>query len=419
MRNGGDGYLALDVTDPRATSGAHGPYPKLLWELSSPSEALGRTWSEPVITRVKIAAGVNGDFCGLANNEGVSASFPRGNCRELWVAIFGGGFRDEGNPNHASYVSDPNSASWSDDSKSIYIVRMDSGAVLAKAVFDASDAQLRSMKYSMPSQPAVVDLNFDGFADVIYIGDLGGQLWKWDISALATPNSSTGLVPLTTWPVGRFFAAPVAANGHFRSIFFPPSISLVSSKIMLAFGTGERTDIQYQTTATVDENRFYVVKDLNPLGASALPSTPHDETDLSNLTDNLADPNLTDLCFFLVGEAGEKFVTDPVTFGGFVLTTSYTPDNGRSAQLCTARGDAKLYILSVTDGTGFYADNATPSETRRLSIGGGLATSPTVVESYLAGTRVVVQTSDGRVLTPGGPAAPKRADQIIFWREVF
>jgi type IV pilus assembly protein PilY1 len=271
----------------------------------------------------------------------------------------------------------------------------------------------------MPSQPAVVDLNFDGFADLIYVGDLGGQIWKWDISAVGQTSGTPALVPFTTWPVGRFFAAPRASNGHYRSIFNAPSVSLVNSRVTLAFGTGERTDIQYATTAGVDENRFYVISDPNALGPGVLPATPYGESNLTNLTGSLLDPNLNDMGFYLVGQTDEKFVTDAITFGGFVIATSYTPDQANSAALCMARGLATLYVFSVVDGKGFYASVGSPDGTRRLSIGGGLPTSPTVVQANMTTTRIVVQTSDGRVLTPSGPAASSGGTQVIFWREIF
>ena len=63
MRQGGAGYLALDVTDPDDTMGAgpHGPYPKLLWEFDGTHSAyLGDTWSEPVITLTMASAASSG-----------------------------------------------------------------------------------------------------------------------------------------------------------------------------------------------------------------------------------------------------------------------------------------------------------------------------------------------------------------------
>ncbi|MEZ4291686.1 MAG: hypothetical protein R3E53_14570 [Myxococcota bacterium] len=44
----------------------------------------------------------------------------------------------------------------------------------------ATDAQA-DMDYAVSSTPAVLDLNYDGFADIVYVGDLGGQVFKWVI----------------------------------------------------------------------------------------------------------------------------------------------------------------------------------------------------------------------------------------------
>ena len=120
MREGGDGYLALDITDPDAVSGEdHYPYPKLLWEFTDGD--LGQSWSEAVITRVKLRNTVGtGDNCGPDDFDG--------DCKETWVAIFGGGYEADGDPNRpANYIVDPNDAAWRDKSKAIYMVRLDTG----------------------------------------------------------------------------------------------------------------------------------------------------------------------------------------------------------------------------------------------------------------------------------------------------
>ena len=90
----------------------------------------------------------------------------------------GGGYRAAGNPNDPSYVGDPGSASWSDKSKGIFMVSLDTGELVASVTFDAMDASddgPGNMRYALPSTPAVLDHDFDGFADVVYIGDLGGR----------------------------------------------------------------------------------------------------------------------------------------------------------------------------------------------------------------------------------------------------
>ena len=74
FRKGGNGYFALDVTDPPAGSD-YTNYPKVLWEYTNPTN-VAQTWSEP--------------FIGKVTDVGDSR-FGR---KDRWVAIFGGGKSD-------------------------------------------------------------------------------------------------------------------------------------------------------------------------------------------------------------------------------------------------------------------------------------------------------------------------------------
>ena len=121
LREGGEGMMALDVTNPAATSGNHGPYPRLMWEFTD--AGLGQTWSRPIITRVKLKGAFgSGDKCGANDGDG--------DCVETWVAIFGAGYRNESNPNMGVYISDPNNAT-AKKGRGIYIVRIADGSILA------------------------------------------------------------------------------------------------------------------------------------------------------------------------------------------------------------------------------------------------------------------------------------------------
>src|SRR5262249_45371669 len=74
MRQGGNQYFALDISNPAAVG-----YPGYLWEyprendVAAVKQWFGQTWSEPVVAKVKLA--VNGD---LANPQ------------ERWVLIVAG-----------------------------------------------------------------------------------------------------------------------------------------------------------------------------------------------------------------------------------------------------------------------------------------------------------------------------------------
>ena len=325
MRGGGRGYLALDVTDPSAGAVQnHGPYPKPLWEFTHAK--LGYSWSTPVITRVKLRGPLSmDDYCGMDDGEAP--------CREQWVAIFAGGYENNGDPNHSSYEPDPNSATWSDRSKAIYMVALDTGQLLASVEFDKTGATGPSeMKYSMPSAPAVLDLDGDGFADVVYEPDLGGQVFKWDISAVGEDTADPDTL-IDNWPAGLFFKVDPEDMGsgvfHYRSMFFPPSAALVDGLLTLSFGTGEREDLLYEGDAAKDENnRFYVVSDPEPTGPLAFflsggaPRPAVTEADLSDITILATDPDPSDRGFFFVGSDGEKFIADVIIFANHVITVS-------------------------------------------------------------------------------------------------
>ena len=127
--------------------------------------------------------------------------------------------------------------------------------------------------YAFTASPAVFDLDFDGYADVFYIGDLGGRMWKFVINDLVEDraNDGTGLVTQPGWTTKIFFEGPTFAPGgglpdFYPSFYFRPSGALVSGKLILAFGSGQRQDLTLIGDAgkTGDDNRFYVISDLDP-----------------------------------------------------------------------------------------------------------------------------------------------------------
>jgi type IV pilus assembly protein PilY1 len=415
FREGGPGYLALDVTDPGAVAGPHGPYPKLLWEFTHPK--LGEAWSQPVITRVKLAASAGfGDHCGRASGDG--------DCRERWVAIFGGGYEASADPHSLAYEDDPSAAGWTDRSRALFMVALDTGELLASVEFDETGAQgPAEMKYALPSAPAVFDLDFDGSADVVYIGDLGGQVWKWDLHAKGV--DSTGDSRVDNWPAGVFFRSDpvVMPSGKLRhrSFFFPPTAAFQKGKLTLAFGSGEREDLHYEGVPASDENnRFYVVQDAAPIGATAFSSLTT-EADLTDVTTADTDFDLTDSGFFFVVEDGEKFVTNATIFAGYVIVASYDPESG--ADVCaTSGGQAFLYVVDLGTGRGFLGDGDggdPPSEDRRELIGGGLPSDPQVsVAPDPKDDKIYIGTSKGNVAIMDAPPRPAGGASPVYWRQM-
>jgi type IV pilus assembly protein PilY1 len=421
MREGGAGYLALDVTDPNATTGTHGPYPKLLWDFNDPNEPLADAWSEAIITRIKVEGALSsGDHCGADDVDG--------DCVETWVAIFAGGYEETGDGNHITFTTDPNDPAYTTNGQAIFIVDLKTGAVLARLEYDAADSQLQNMIYAMPSTPAVLDLDFDGFADVIYVGDLGGQRWKWDISEVGSDDGDADSLIGDTWDYGIFFSVPSVHLGgglyHYRSFFFPPSATFIDGNLTLAFASGERANLQYTGNPSVDDNnRLYVIQDDDPTGSGSIPSTPYTEADLTNITAETGDTDLTDEGFFIVAEDGEKFVSNHLIFGGFLITTSYSPTAAGSDPCSVGAGVAYAYIVDLEGGTGFFGSGSgTSSSGRRLSLGSGVPADPQIsVSSGASGvdSTIVIQTSTGAVLEIGGPGSGESPVELVYWKQDF
>ena len=93
----------------------------------------------------------------------------------------------------------------------LYIVDAYSGALLWSAGNDALEvdqsfaAMGRSMDYSIPARIRVVDFDGDGYADRFYAGDMGGQIWRFDVT---NGNSASTLV--AGGVIAQLGAAPAA-----------------------------------------------------------------------------------------------------------------------------------------------------------------------------------------------------------------
>ena len=276
------------------------------------------------------------------------------------------------------------------------------------------------MTFSIPSAPAVLDLDFDGFADVVYVGDLGGQIWKWDIH---TVGENLDADPqMDNWPAGVFFRTdPVMlTNGddHHRSFFYPPVASFHGGKLILAFSTGERHDLGYEGDgAVMEQNRFYVAEDLTPFGAGAFAATLGDG-DLTDVTALDTDTVPGDSGYRFTLAESEKFVTEITVFAGFVIVGSHTPVAG--ADLCTAvSGQSFIHIFNLATSKGFFPDPADPpSEDRRTYVGGVFPTNPVVtVANDPNDDVIIVKTSEGpTIIAIDAPPRNEPKGEFIYWK---
>lgn len=321
MRRGGNNYYAFDVSDRLS--------PKLLWQITGGSddfEKLGQTWSKPIPTSIT--------FNGEARD----------------VLIFAGGYDTNQDPNTATLT-----ASQTPDSvgNAIYIVDADTGTRLWAGYGDSGgDERFSDMKYSIPSDIRVIDVNGDGLSDQMYVGDMGGQLWRFDFQ----PYHQSGQLVY-----GGVIAKLNGNNAtDARRFYNEPDVALVAEAgkrfLAVSIGSGWRAHPLNERV----EDRFYMIRSNsvysrpdhygkqngNENSSSWAPIT---ESDLVNVTDDLS-PVLNDYGWMLELESsGEKVMSKSVTVNNQVIFTSYEP--AASGDSCSpAIGGGAAYVLDIFTG---------------------------------------------------------------------
>jgi hypothetical protein len=440
LREGGREYYALDVTNPDGIAGPGGAaldYPGYLWEFPREDDPdgdlawMGSTFGQPILTRVRVQN---------ANDPDPKPVYER------WVAIVTAGYSETGDPNPPA-VTGKASTTWSyheEAGRGLFVIDVQTGEVLAEKKFvdgtgsscPTSGALDTRMCWAIVTTPAVFDLDADGFADSIYVGDLGGNVWKWSIHAVGEDrvNDGSGLRTQPAWRFRKFFDAPevsISGDTHYQNFFFPPAGAKVASRVWIAFGAGERRNVGFEGIsntcpgANCENNRFYVVADNDPWEVSATPlptimegdgpdsGTVPDLWDGTNDEDGFTVPG-DRYGYFIRGADGEKFVTRTEIFGGYVITASFTPvDTGDP---CTSRGDGKAYVFHLLTGEGYFAD-ADGDPMRGLDIGAGLPTDPkTSVGVGGQDNRVYIEKS-GADLESFGTVDIPAGGRLLYWRE--
>jgi type IV pilus assembly protein PilY1 len=364
-RRGGRYYYALDISD--TTN------PQYLWSYTS--ARMGETWSVPVIGKVRLTGGV-----------------------EKYVAFVGGGY---------------NTASNNTTGKTFAVIDLETGQALWE-YYNTGSADKAYMNFSIAASPTAVDLDDDGFIDRVYIGDVGGLLWKFDVSAVGTLSSGV----VTNWTGKRLFisnsaqANPPPAGAYYPSqaIYGAPAIARDEfDALWVYFGTGDRN---HPNNASA--NRFYGIKDDTTMANGAALT----EASLVDVTSSA--PDVTQ-GWYLQLAANEKVLDSAEVFGGIVYFTTYTPT---SAEPCEADlGLAQLYAVQMENGhaaldwsTDEELTETDGTEDRSEDVGTGIPSAPGVSLADGGATLVLATTSQEITDLPLPIDSEAR---IRYWREVY
>jgi type IV pilus assembly protein PilY1 len=359
---GGTSYTALDVTNPDV--------PLFLWRIDPATagySAMGYTWSVPQIGKVKVGTEVKD------------------------VAIIGGGY-----------------ASATSNGNAVYLIDVHDGTLIKSFTSSADDAHLT---YSIPSAVLAADTTFDGYINRVYVGDTGGQMWRFGNQAGLEDGN------VDNWTPRLLFQA---ASG--TKIFYQPDLVLERGYAYLYFGTGDRNDPMLLRAGGAPIERLYAVKDRNQTeGFSTL-----GEGNLADLTNNeLQDPTnpgyaakLAELAakegwFIQLGNDGEKALASPVVFYGKASFTTFIPNTDP----CTYGGDSRVYVLNYLNATAVLDLDADGDLDRSMDIGHGIPTEVVITldaagnaHGYIGAGGGIIQIS---LMSAGGNFVTES------WRENF
>jgi hypothetical protein len=328
------GYYCLDVTNTLT--------PTYKWSIGKNSSGvsatggpyMGNPWGKPMIGRVKVSG------------------------NEKWVAFIGGGVYTTGAV---------------DSGKGFFVIDLVDGSIL----WSYTKADNSSLDNPMPTPPAIVDTDNDGFIDTAYAGDMGSNMWRFKMCR-ASDGSSCGT---SNWSGGRLFEA--SAGSGIRPIYTSAAVAVdTSNNLWVYWGTGDKTD----PTAANAQEKFFGVKDNDR-------TTTYTVSDLQNITSagNTYNDTGKDGFYMNLPGTGEKMLADPTVFGGVVYFTTYTPSQGNTC--CETSGTASLYGLKYTTGGAGLSVGGTDS--RSTTLGTGIATAPIISLKPGTGTPDLYVTASG------------------------
>lgn len=310
MRMGGNNYYALDVTDL--------DNPKLLFTIKGGEGDfinLGQTWSQPIVATVRVSGTITP------------------------VLIFAGGYKPD-EPYEVGGPTYPETALGNQ----LFIVHAETGEL----IWSSDEAE---MDDPIPSQPKTADVNGDGLVDHIYVGDLGGKVFRVDLDNRSSASSLVKRV--------KVFAD---VSGDNRRFYEPPTVALFKDSsnqlfAVVGMGSGNRSHPLLEST----NDRFYAFYDTDITRADILTATD------DALQDKITESTLAgiDLATFNADTfsssgkqgwylemdgAGEKVITSAVIFRNKLVFSSYLPTQENTNDCSPVIGSSNLYNITLDGG---------------------------------------------------------------------
>jgi len=395
---GGAAIYALDITNPSSGTST--------FSEGNASQVVIGEWNAGSIT------------CTVACGSNLGNTFGTPQIRRLhdgnWAVIFGNGFGSQSG-DAGIFIMSVNSSTGAKTFR--YLSTTPTGNAIPGG---------NGIAYVTPA-----DLDGDHITDYVYAGDLKGNVWRFDLTSSTPANWAAGSTPLFTTQSGQ----PITSQLLVVSTLIPGS----APRLLIEFGTGERTQITNLNAATYagGTQSLYGVWDWNMAAWNALapgslyasaasaatltisnlqaqtlsPPSASGTVDGTNVaicwegTTSCTGPNVQFGWYANLPSASEQVIFNPVFFQGAFLVNSIVPANNSPTSCSSTLDSGFTYALSVTNGGVFT--NAFPTFSKNGTVvtdalEAGVATNATgsvyIVTTGEHTTNIVFQTISG---TPG------------------
>ena len=362
LGSGGRAYFALDVTDPAN--------PKALWEFGTSQDAdLGYTYGNPILTK-RMSDG-------------------------RWVVLFASGYNN----------------TLGDGKGRLYVVDAFTGAKLQEIITDNS---INDPNVSGIAKTAnwVLSTLVDNSTQYVYGGDLGGSLWRFNLTAgssqlLGRTSSTAGNQPITVRP--ELSRIKDASGTYHRVVYF-------GTGRYLGFG-----DISPTAPSTAVAQGIYAVKDtaadlgvFTSVGANLVAQTLDSSVNPRTIPNPVGVDWAAKNGWYVTLPVGERVNIDPRLQLGVLVVGANVPKD----DYCLVGGSSWKYQLDFR--TGGALATAT-NKSVGAPIGNSLVVGLTLMQ--LEGPKLVELWTLADTTNPTGETNPPppagNAARRVGWREIF
>jgi type IV pilus assembly protein PilY1 len=366
LAKGGMSYYAIDVTNPAGMTSETAVAADVKWEFpnsntdSATAASVGYSFGAPIVVKT---------------------------AQYGWVVAFTSGYNSTSSVGY------------------LYLVNPATGALLQKIATPSASSGLTQAS-------AYVQDYTDYTADSIYVGDLNGQLWRFNLTATSG-----------TYPTATLLATLTDASGNPQPVTTAPLIEIhpTTRERYVMVGTGEFLSVSDVTTTA--QQSFYVIID-GTAGSFNAVSTPITRSVLSQATATglvtglLSTPVVKGWYIDLGNDptSGYAWRVDikPAAYNGTVSFAAFLP----SGNACALSGLGEIYSVNyatatsvlTSQPTGYYA---VPAAVVNLNYIGLSSTSSSSTNAEL-----IAGLANGTVIKIPETLNATTSTRLLNWREL-